>query len=1586
MKNEKLKKIIATALTSTIISTIVPVAASAEWLKNSENNWAWMENGNGITGWKQVEGAWYYFDNDGNMKTGWIQTSDSKWYYMNPEGAMKTGWLQLADGKWYNLAPTGEMKTGWIQESDGKWYNLAPTGEMKTGWIQESGGNWYFANSSGVMQTGVIQVEGKAYVLGESGAMLIGKNVLFEEKGYTTDSSGVIIEGNSSNDHREFTKDGVLITSNANSGTEKTPTAVGNSNTSSQTSSSSNSSSSKQSIKKIESINDMEVEKGTELDEVKLPGNVDITLSNNKTITVAVIWDKGNPIYDKSTAGTYRFYGTITLPTGVINSGNLKASINVNVKESDNQNEEEITLSSVEQLDDIDVEKGTELDEAELPNSVQITLSNNTTTSAAVIWNEGNPTYDENTTGTYIFIGKIKLPEGVTNPNNLKVSIKVNVKESGNEEEITLSSVEQLNDIDVEKGIELDEVDLPNNVDIILSNSITTSAAVTWNEGNPTYDENRAGTYIFIGKIKLPEGVTNPNNLKASVKVNVKENEEQKIVTNVETINDISVANGTELNAAGLPNSVNVTLNDGTITSASISWDLASANYDKNAAGTYTFNGTIILPTGVTNPNGLNANVTIKVEAPVVEDKTVTNVETINDITVANGTELNAAGLPNSVNVTLNDGTITSASVLWDLSSANYDKNTAGTYTFNGTLILPTGVTNPNNLTTTVKVNVENKTISDVQVLDDISVANGTELNAVALPNTVNITLSDNTIVTADVTWDLAGANYDKNTAGTYTLTGTITLPNGVTNPGNIKASVNVKVEEKTLNSVEALNDISVANGTELNAVALPNTVNITLSDTTIVTADVTWDLAGANYDKNTAGTYALTGTITLPNGVTNPGNIKASVNVKVEEKTLNSVEALSDISVANGTELNAVALPNTVNITLSDNTIVTADVTWDLAGANYDKNTAGTYALTGTLILPNGVTNPGNLTASVKIKVENKTLNSVEALSDISVANGTELNAVALPNTVNITLSDTTIVTADVTWDLAGANYDKNTAGTYTLTGTLTLPNGVTNPGNIKASVNVKVEEKTLNSVEALSDISVANGTELNAVALPNTVNITLSDTTIVAADVTWDLAGANYDKNTAGTYALTGTITLPNGVTNPGNLTASVKIKVENKTLNSVEALSDISVANGTELNAVALPNTVNITLSDTTIVAADVTWDLAGANYDKNTVGTYALTGTITLPNGVTNPGNLTASVNVKVEGKTVNSIEQLSDIGVANGTQLNAIAFPSNVNVTLSDGTTISVTVTWDKQSSNYNGYANGTYTFTGTLNLPTDVSNSNNLSVYLKVIVQQAIIQSPFATTVDSLGNVYVGGLNGGSIIKYNSNGIYQSTINSGLSSVWGLMTTSSGDMYISGGGDGRILKYKSNGVISEVPITYDYFSPTQIASDSLGNFYVANEYNAEVIKFDSNWQYVSRLSTNNNGWGTYAVAIDKDNNIYTASDNGIIKMSSDGMNQTTFYSNSLNSGYYYGESYGMAFNSKGNLYVSNNNGYNGYGGEVIVINPSGELIQTITGTQNFSGLITGLAIDSEDNLYVADYSNSNVMKFDRNGNYIRTLK
>ena len=88
-----------------------------------------------------------------------------------------------------------------------------------------------------------------------------------------------------------------------------------------------------------------------------------------------------------------------------------------------------------------------------------------------------------------------------------------------------------------------------------------------------------------------------------------------------------------------------------------------------------------------------------------VERVTVTDVELLEQQKVSLGTAQGALNLPETVEVTLSDHTKAQLGVTWKCSG--YDGNTAGSYTFEGTLALTGGITNPKSLKAYVVVVVE---------------------------------------------------------------------------------------------------------------------------------------------------------------------------------------------------------------------------------------------------------------------------------------------------------------------------------------------------------------------------------------------------------------------------------------------------------------------------------------------------------------------------------------------------------------------------------------------------------------------------------------------------------------------------------------------------------------------------------------------------------------------------------------------------------------------------------------------------------------------------------------------------------------
>ena len=86
------------------------------------------------------------------------------------------------------------------------------------------------------------------------------------------------------------------------------------------------------------------------------------------------------------------------------------------------------------------------------------------------------------------------------------------------------------------------------------------------------------------------------------------------------------------------------------------------------------------------------------------------------------------------------------------------------------------------------------------------------------------------------------------------------------------------------IESVELLEQKTVAYGTAKANLNLPETVQVTLNDKTKKNLKVTWSCD--KYDGNTAGDYTFEGTLTLTGGIQNTNDHKAYIVVKVQAKS----------------------------------------------------------------------------------------------------------------------------------------------------------------------------------------------------------------------------------------------------------------------------------------------------------------------------------------------------------------------------------------------------------------------------------------------------------------------------------------------------------------------------------------------------------------------------------------------------------------------------------------------------------------------------------------------------------------------------
>ena len=143
--------------------------------------------GQPVTGWQEIDGSRYYFDEDCLLRTGWQEIGSNRYYfddsgrmvtgwladahYFYPDGTLATDWLEL-DGKLYYLGQDGRLKKG-IVEADGREYLLNEQGFVSYGWTSVYD-RLYYADSEGQPVYGWQEIDGKKHYFEESGAAASG--------------------------------------------------------------------------------------------------------------------------------------------------------------------------------------------------------------------------------------------------------------------------------------------------------------------------------------------------------------------------------------------------------------------------------------------------------------------------------------------------------------------------------------------------------------------------------------------------------------------------------------------------------------------------------------------------------------------------------------------------------------------------------------------------------------------------------------------------------------------------------------------------------------------------------------------------------------------------------------------------------------------------------------------------------------------------------------------------------------------------------------------------------------------------------------------------------------------------------------------------------------------------------------------------------------------------------------------------------------------------------------------------------------------------------------------------------------------
>ena len=331
---------------------------------------------------------------------------------------------------------------------------------------------------------------------------------------------------------------------------------------------------------------------------------------------------------------------------------------------------------------------------------------------------------------------------------------------------------------------------------------------------------------------------------------------------------------------------------------------------------------------------------------------------------------------------------------------------------------------------------------------------------------------------------------------------------------------------------------------------------------------------------------------------------------------------------------------------------------------------------------------------------------------------------------------------------------------------------------------------------------------------------------------------------------------------------------------------------------------------------------------------------------------------------------------------------AVSTASATN-TNSNSSTLNSDVTSTYSDINNLGFNIGTSTSYGTnINVPAKTKTSSNYSLtFGSPGSGDGQFNNPEGVTTDSLGNVYVADSNNQRIEKFDSNGNYLlQWTNPDFSYVYALATDSSNNVYVSDYGDcspaSNIKVFDSNGNFlrqfgSQGNGDGQFACGTSgITIDSNNDIYVYDWMDYRIEKFDQSGDYLTQFGSFGSGDGQFefssGLTHDSLNNVFATDifNYRIQKFDSNG-NYLSQFANGL---YAALTSYGIAADSYDHIYV----GSRSDNGMYVFDGASGVLLTQFISYGDNPGQMNipeGVAIDSNNNMYVTDYINSNVVKF-----------
>ncbi len=243
--------------------------------------------------------------------------------------------------------------------------------------------------------------------------------------------------------------------------------------------------------------------------------------------------------------------------------------------------------------------------------------------------------------------------------------------------------------------------------------------------------------------------------------------------------------------------------------------------------------------------------------------------------------------------------------------------------------------------------------------------------------------------------------------------------------------------------------------------------------------------------------------------------------------------------------------------------------------------------------------------------------------------------------------------------------------------------------------------------------------------------------------------------------------------------------------------------------------------------------------------------------------------------------------------------------------------------------------------------------------------------------LDASHNFYLGAENS-AVIKYDASGTYTYAIgqrggqtgsdNSHFAAPEGIATNSTGRLFVADYGNNRVQVFNSSDGSYSATITGGSTTftgaPQGVAADNNGNIYVTDGSN-QIQKFDSSGTYLRTITA---AYAPGRIAVDSNGNIFEALGAGLGKYDSNGNLLSSF------GGYtYLHQPIGIAIDSNNNVFVTDNSNNN-----VTEFDNNGNFVSQFGSPGSGVGQLSdpfGIAIDASNNVFVVDSGNDRIVEF-----------